>query len=79
MRSPPKPDDAAAIARLTESGLVESDPGEPSSPALTPSGGELRDVIEADTDIAAGRAFSVLDDDTAAGFLAVLRRLPTPG
>lgn len=74
----PKPDDAAVVASLTESGLVESGPGESDSPALTPSGRELRDAIEGDTDAAAGRAFSVLDDDTAAGFIAALRRLPSP-
>ena len=59
------------LARLIELGFAEGDP-----PRLTPSGRDLREEIEADTNKRAQQTFDVLDERAAAEFLVALRRLP---
>lgn len=60
-----------ALGGLEEAGYVAGDP-----PALTPRGQQVREDIEADTNLRTQPAFDVLDDETGTHFVALLRGLP---
>lgn len=60
-----------ALARLVTLGYARDDP-----PRLTPTGAELREDIEADTNRRAQETFDVLDREAAGTLLVGLRRLP---
>lgn len=65
------PGNGGALAGLAALGYAGIDP-----PKLTDMGRQVREEVEADTDARSQRSYDALDEATAAGFLAALRRLP---